>query len=157
MVRLRMQHTVYTLHDKLRGTISISGKSGDDAVLLKSDGFPTYHLASVVDDHLMHISTVVRGEEWISSYPKHHQLYQAFGWSEPSFIHLPLLLNEKKGKISKREGGFDLESQLRAGILPCALVNYVYYLGRKRGDDAEMTNSGIFYDIESMVEDVGEE
>ena len=84
-------------------------------------------------------------------------MYQAFGWSEPSFIHLPLLLNEKKGKISKREGGFDLESQLRAGILPCALVNYVYYLGRKRGDDAEMTNSGIFYDIESMVEDVGEE
>ena len=67
MVRLRMQPTVYTLHDKLRGTISISGKSGDDAVLLKSDGFPTYHLASVVDDHLMHISTVVRGEEWISS------------------------------------------------------------------------------------------
>ena len=94
-----MQPVSFTLHDKLRGAITISGKSVDDTVLLKSDGFPTYHLASVVDDHLMQISTVVRGEEWISSYPKHHQLYQAFGWLEPSFIHLPLLLNEKKEKI----------------------------------------------------------
>ena len=151
-----MQPLACTLHDKLRGVITLSGQSGDDTVLLKSDGFPTYHLASVVDDHLMNISTVVRGEEWISSYPKHHQLYQAFDWSEPSFIHLPLLLNEKKAKISKRDGGFDLESQLQAGILPSALVNYVYYLGRKRGDDAEVTNSGIFYDIDSMVEDVYE-
>lgn len=158
MIRLRMDNIPYTLHDKLRGQITISGKTVDDAVLIKSDGFPTYHLASVVDDHSMQISTVIRGEEWISSTPKHLALYQAFGWEAPAFIHLPLILSEKKTKISKRDGGFDLASLLAQGYLPSALVNYMYYLGLRRGNDAEVSDQGevgIFYNLEHMIEDVG--
>lgn len=149
-----MKRQPFTLHDELRGDITIQGDSVDDTVLLKSDGYPTYHLASVVDDHLMHISLVVRGEEWISSTPKHLQLYQALGWKPPRYAHLPLLLSEQKSKISKRQGGFDLRSLLNEGFLPMALLNYVYYLGLKRGDDSDRVDNGVFYDLESIINDV---
>lgn len=148
-----MPDDMFVLHDKLRGEIAIKGSSVEDAVLMKSDHYPTYHLASVVDDHLMRISTVIRGEEWISSIPKHLQLYKAFGWEPPEFIHLPLLLSEKKAKISKRMGGFELKELLNDGYLPSALLNYIYYLGLKRGNDEEKGEQ-LFYSLDSIVKDV---
>lgn len=154
-IRLRMPQRPFELHDLLRGDITIQGSEVDDAVLLKSDGFPTYHLASVVDDHLMRISTVIRGEEWISSFPKHLQLYDAFGWKAPDFVHLPLLLSEKKTKISKRDGGFDLRGLLNDGYLPPALLSYIYYIGLKRGNDANADGmNGVFLSLEDMIRDV---
>ena len=145
----------FVLKDILRGDITIHGSSVEDAVLMKSDGYPTYHLASVVDDHLMKISTVIRGEEWISSTPKHLQLYKCFGWKTPEFIHLPLILSEQKTKISKRIGGFELKELLDEGYLPSALLNYIYYLGLKRGND-ESNGDSFFYSIDSIIEDVSD-
>ena len=95
--------------DLIRGSISVENKLVDDQVIIKSDGYPTYHLAVVVDDHLMEITHVVRGEEWISSTPKHLQLYEYFGWKPPQFAHLPLLLNPDKSKLSKRQGDVAVE------------------------------------------------
>ena len=149
-----MSPTRFSFHDLLRGDLSIPGDHLEDAVLLKSDGYPTYHLASVVDDHFMQISLVIRGEEWISSVPKHLQLYKAFGWNPPDFIHLPLLLSEQKSKISKRQGGFDAQSILQEGVLPSALLNYIYYLGLKRGNDETQQENGVFYDLNEMIRDV---
>jgi glutamyl-tRNA synthetase len=97
--------------------------------LLKSDGFPTYHLANVVDDHLMRISHVIRAEEWISSTPKHVLLYQAFDWQAPSFMHMPLLRNTDKSKISKRKNPVSLEYYERQGYLPQALCNFLALMG----------------------------
>jgi glutamyl-tRNA synthetase len=97
----------------------------DDQVLLKSDGFPTYHLANVVDDHLMGITHVVRAEEWLSSLPKHVQLYRSFGWDMPVFCHLPLLRNADRSKISKRKNPVSLNHYRRAGYLPEAMVNFL--------------------------------
>jgi glutamyl/glutaminyl-tRNA synthetase len=88
----------------VKGKIKIENSLVDDQVLMKSDGYPTYHLACVVDDHLMDISHVIRGEEWVLSTPKHMILYQNFGWQAPSFVHLPLLLNQDRTKLSKRQG-----------------------------------------------------
>ena len=93
-----------TFEDIIRGKVTIAHKILDDQVLVKSDGFPTYHLAVVVDDHLMNISHVIRGEEWLSSTPKHVLLYKYFGWETPQFAHLPLLLNPDRTKLSKRQG-----------------------------------------------------
>ena len=149
-----MSPTRFSFHDLLRGDLSIPGDHLEDAVLLKSDGYPTYHLASVVDDHFMQISLVIRGEEWISSVPKHLQLYKAFGWKPPDFIHLPLLLSEQKSKISKRQGGFDAQSILQEGVLPSALLNYIYYLGLKRGNDETQQENGVFFDLNEMIRDV---
>jgi glutamyl-tRNA synthetase len=97
----------------------------DDQVLLKSDGMPTYHLANVVDDHLMEITHVIRAEEWISSTPKHVLLYQAFGWEEPAWHHMPLLRNADKSKISKRKNPVSINYYRDAGILPHALLNFL--------------------------------
>ena len=148
-----MPNDSFTLHDKIRGDISIQGSAVEDAVLIKSDGFPTYHLASVVDDHLMQITTVIRGEEWISSTPKHLQLYKCFGWTAPEFVHLPLILSEKKTKISKLVGGFELRELLASGYLPSSLINYMYHLGLKRGNDQEHDHS-LFYDLTAIIQDV---
>jgi len=109
----------------------------DDQVLVKSDGYPTYHLANVVDDHLMGISHVIRGEEWMPSVPKHLLLYRFFGWEPPEFAHLPLILNEKRQKLSKREGTGSVIAWLDKGILPQALVNYVALLGWHPQDERE--------------------
>ena len=96
---------------------------------MKSDGFPTYHLANVVDDHLMETTHVIRGEEWLPSTPKHILLYRAFGWEPPMFAHLPLLLNADRSKLSKRQGDVAVEDYRRAGYLPEAIVNFVALLG----------------------------
>ena len=101
----------------------------DDQVLLKGDGFPTYHLANVVDDHLMQVTHVIRGEEWLPSMPKHLLLYRAFGWDEPIFAHLPLLLNQDRSKLSKRQGHVAVEEYRDQGILPQALINFIALLG----------------------------
>ena len=139
VVRLRMPLRGYTtFHDLIRGDITVENRSLDDLVLLKSDGFPTYHLASIVDDHLMEISHVMRGDEWIPSTPRHVLLYQAFGWDPPQFAHLPLILNPSgRGKLSKRKphspGGQEYPVMVHefkeAGYLPEALINFLALLG----------------------------
>jgi len=125
--------------DLIRGEISFQSDQVDDQVLLKSDGFPTYHLAVVVDDHLMQITHVMRGEEWITSTPKHVLLYQAFGWELPVFAHMPLFLNpDGKGKMSKRKGTVSAQSFLDKGYLPEALLNFFMILGWAPADQREI-------------------
>jgi glutamyl-tRNA synthetase len=118
-----------TFRDELRGDITFEHTNVDDQVLLKSDGFPTYHLANIVDDHLMHITDVIRAEEWISSTPKHVLLYQAFGWPAPRFWHMPLLRNIDKSKISKRKNPVSLVYYRQAGFLPEAVLNFLGLMG----------------------------
>ncbi len=130
VIRLAMPKEGDTVvHDLLRGEIRFDNTLVDDQVLLKSDGFPTYHLANVVDDHLMGITHVVRAEEWISSLPKHVRLYEAFGWELPVFCHLPLLRNADRSKISKRKNPVSLNYYRRAGFLPEAMLNYLALMG----------------------------
>jgi glutamyl-tRNA synthetase len=124
--------------DGIRGEVQIPFAQLDDQVLLKSDGFPTYHLANVVDDHLMGITHVIRAEEWISSTPKHVLLYKAFGWQEPAWFHLPLLRNKDKSKISKRKNPVSLLYYKQKGFLPQALVNFLALMGWSYGDDQEV-------------------
>lgn len=138
VLRLNVQpNEIVEFNDAIRGNIKINTNDIDDQVLLKSDGFPTYHMANVVDDHLMEITHVIRGEEWISSTPKHILLYKAFGWDVPEFAHLPLLLNPDKSKLSKRQGDVAVEDYLEKGYLPDALINFVALLGWNPGDDRE--------------------
>ncbi len=124
--------------DIIRGEITVHSRDIDDQVLLKSDGFPTYHLANVVDDHFMHITHVIRGEEWIPSTPKHILLYEAFGWEPPQFAHLPLLLNPDRTKLSKRHGDVAVEDFRRQGYFPEALLNFVALLGWNPTADREL-------------------
>jgi nondiscriminating glutamyl-tRNA synthetase len=124
--------------DLIRGEVRFEASTVDDQVLLKSDGFPTYHLANVVDDHLMQISHVIRGEEWLPSTPKHALLYEFFGWDVPQFAHLPLLLNPDRSKMSKRSGDVAVEDYRRRGILPQALINFVALLGWHPSDEREI-------------------
>lgn len=119
--------------DLVRDQVKIHVKDIDDQVLMKSDGFPTYHLANVVDDHLMEITHVIRGEEWLPSTPKHILLYEAFGWETPQFAHIPLLLNPDKSKLSKRQGDVAVEDYLKKGYLKEALINFVALLGWNPG------------------------
>lgn len=123
--------------DRLRGDIEIANAQIDDQILLKSDGFPTYHLANVVDDHAMGISHVIRAEEWISSTPKHVMLYDAFGWDQPVWIHMPLLRNRDKSKIAKRKNPVSVDYYKDAGILPQALLNFLAIMGWSFGGDRE--------------------
>ncbi len=139
VIRLKVPRSGNTVvHDIIRGDVSFENALIDDQVLLKSDGFPTYHLANVVDDHLMKISHVIRGEEWLPSTPKHILLYQAFGWEPPQFAHLPLLLNPDRTKLSKRQGDVAVEDYRAKGFLPQALINFVALLGWNKGDDQEI-------------------
>ena len=124
--------------DRLRGEIVIPWANVDHQVLMKSDGFPTYHLANVVDDHLMGITHVIRGEEWISSAPKHVLLYKYFGWNPPEFIHQPLLRNPDKSKLSNRKNPTGIVYYERAGFLPEALVNYLCLMSYAPPDGGEM-------------------
>ncbi len=124
--------------DWVRGKVVFNTNDIDDQVIIKSDGFPTYHLASVVDDHLMQITHVIRGEEWLSSTPKHILLYMSFVWPVPEFIHLPLLLNPDKSKLSKRQGDVSVEDYRQKGYLPEALVNFVALLGWNPGTEQEI-------------------
>ncbi len=125
------------VQDQLRGPVTIHADQVDDQVLLKSDGLPTYHLANVVDDHLMEITHVIRAEEWISSTPKHVLLYQAFGWEPPQFFHMPLLRNSDKSKISKRKNPVSINYYRDVGILPHALLNFLGTMGWSFGGDRE--------------------
>ena len=115
--------------DAVRGTVSINTDDMDEQVLIKADGFPTYHFAVVIDDHLMGVTDIIRGEEWLVSTPKHILLYDAFGWEHPRFVHLPTVLNTNKKKLSKRDGATNVEEFLDKGYLPEALINYIALLG----------------------------
>ncbi len=139
VVRLKIPDSrTIEFQDLIRGQICYQSNLLDDLVLLKSDGYPTYHLANVVDDHLMEISHVMRGDEWISSTPKHIVLYQAFGWQPPLFAHLPIILSPDGGKLSKRKGAASVLDFKQAGFLPQAVVNFLALLGWNPGDDKEI-------------------
>lgn len=144
VVRLKIpRRESIRFEDLIRGHISFESKGLDDQVLLKSDGMPTYHLANVVDDHLMGITHVIRGEEWLSSTPKHILLYKAFGWEPPQMAHLPLIMSPSGGKLSKRkaeEEGIPVNTRdyIKQNYEPEALVNFLAYLGWSPGDDSEI-------------------
>lgn len=120
--------------DLIRGKVSIKNELLDDQILMKSDGYPTYNFANVIDDNLMKISHVIRGEEYVSSTPKYIQLYQNFGWKIPEFAHLPLLLNPDKTKLSKRQGDVSVEDYIKKGYLKEAIINFVALLGWNPGE-----------------------
>lgn len=134
------------MHDILRGDIKIAYSEVDDQVLMKSDGFPTYHLANVVDDHLMRITHVIRGEEWISSLPKHILLYDALGVKKPQFCHLPLLRNADKSKVSKRKNPVSLNYFREAGFLPKAMLNFLGLMAYSMPDGREIFSLDDFID-----------
>ncbi|MCK5032125.1 MAG: glutamate--tRNA ligase [Calditrichia bacterium] len=139
VIRLKVPEQGETIVDDIiRGKVSFQNDLIDDQVLIKSDGYPTYHFANVVDDHLMQISHVIRGEEWLPSTPKHLILYKCFGWELPQFAHLPLLLNPDKSKLSKRQGDVAVEDYRIKGFLPQAMNNFVALLGWNKGDNQEI-------------------
>ena len=138
-IRLRVpDQTTIRFTDLIRGEVEFESGNVDDQVLMKSDGYPTYHLANVVDDHFMKITHVIRGEEWVSSTPKHVLLYQDFGWNAPQFAHLPLLLNSDRSKLSKRQGDTEARAYPEKGYLKEALVNFIALLGWNPGDEREI-------------------
>ena len=146
-VRLAVPNVdMIAFEDRLRGRVEISTQQVDEQVLVKTDGFPTYHLANVVDDHLMQISHVIRAEEWISSTPKHVLLYDALGWQPPEWIHMPLLRNENKSKLSKRKNAVSINYYRDAGILPGALLNFLGIMGWSFGGDREI------FSLKEMIE-----
>ena len=125
-------------HDIVRGSVTVNTDDVDDQVLMKSDGFPTYHFAVVVDDHLMKITHVIRGEEWLISTPKHVYLYEVLGWKAPQFVHLPNILNAERKKLSKRQGDVAVEDFMKKGYLPEGLVNYIALVGWSPEDNQEI-------------------
>jgi len=137
VIRLKIPKGRTVVEDIVRGRVEFDNDLLDDQVLMKSDGYPTYHLANVVDDHLMRISHVIRGEEWLPSTPKHVILYKCFGWDVPQFAHLPLLLNPDRSKLSKRQGDVAVEDYMKKGYLPEALVNFVALLGWNPGEGSD--------------------
>ncbi len=133
--------------DVIKGTIRIETNIIDDQVLLKSDGFPTYHLANVVDDHLMNITHIIRGEEWVTSVPKHIIIYNALGWEVPQMAHVPLILNRDKSKLSKRQGDVAVEDYLQKGYLKETLTNFIALLGWNPGEGEEQE----FFSMEELI------
>lgn len=166
VVRLNVEPgQIIKFKDFIRGEVEFVSDIIDDQVLIKSDGFPTYHLANIVDDHLMEITHVIRGEEWLPSAPKHILIYKAFGWELPTFAHLPLLLNPDRSKLSKRQGDVAVEDYRKKGYLKEALINFIALLGWTAGDDKEIytfdeliksftlervNDSGAIFDIEKL-------
>lgn len=136
-----------TFTDLIRGEITFEHRVIDDQVLFKADGFPTYHFAVVVDDHLMEVTHISRGEEWLSSTPKHVLLYDMFGWDVPVFAHQPLLVNEQKQKLSKRHGDVGVQDFVDNGYLVEALINFVAFLGWNPGDEREI------FSLKELVEE----
>jgi len=136
-----------TFHDAIYGDITVDNAELDDMILIKSDGFPTYNFANVVDDHLMRITHVVRGNEYLSSSPKYTRLYHAFGWEEPIYVHCPLITNEEHKKLSKRSGHSSFEDLLEQGFVTEAIVNFIALLGWSSG-----TNEEIF-SLEELVKE----
>lgn len=147
VVRLKMPtEGSVIVRDMVRGELTFQYKDIDDQVLMKSDGYPTYHLANVVDDHLMKITDVIRGEEWLPSTPKHIYLYEAFGWQAPTFTHLTVFLSKKGGKMSKRDGETALLAFRALGYLPEAIVNYSALLGWNPKTEEE------FFSMDDLIE-----
>lgn len=147
VIRQKMPQTGETVFDDVvYGQIKVENKELEDQILLKSDGFPTYNFANVVDDHLMEITHVVRGSEYLSSTPKYNLLYQGFGWEIPTYVHLPLILNEKGQKLSKRLGDKSFEDLLEEGYLVEAVVNFIALLGWNPGSERE------FYSLKELEE-----
>lgn len=136
-----------TFHDDIYGDITVDNSELDDMVLIKSDGYPTYNFANVVDDHLMGITHVVRGNEYLSSSPKYNRLYEAFGWEVPVYVHCPLITNEEHKKLSKRSGHSSYEDLLDQGFLTEAIVNYVALLGWSPEDNREI------FSLEELVKE----
>ena len=132
------QEGTTTFHDEIYGDITVENAELDDMVLIKSDGYPTYNFANVVDDHLMGISHVVRGNEYLSSSPKYNRLYDAFGWEVPVYVHCPLITNEEHKKLSKRSGHASYEDLIEQGFVSAAVVNYVALLGWSPEDNQEI-------------------
>ncbi len=147
IVRFQVPEGRVQCQDQLRGEVSFNLSEVDDFVIQKSDGFPTYHLAVVVDDALMKITHVIRGEEWLPSLPKHVLLYQAFKWKEPVFVHLPLILTKDRKKLSKRHGDVCVKDFQDKGYLPESLLNFILFLGWNPGDNRE------FFTLKEMVEE----
>ena len=135
-----------TFHDEIYGDITVDNAELDDMILIKSDGYPTYNFANVGDDHLMGITHVVRGNEYLSSSPKYNRLYEAFGWEVPAYIHCPLITDEEHKKLSKRCGHSSFEDLVEQGFLPEAIVNFVALLGWSPEEDREI------YSLEELVE-----
>ncbi len=127
-----------TFHDLIRGDITFDHRELDDLVLLKSDGYPTYHLANIVDDHFMEISHIMRADEWLSSTPRHVLLYQAFGWEPPLYVHLPMILGPDKSKLSKRHGATAITEFQEQGYLPETMLNFMALLGWSLDDKTEL-------------------
>jgi len=139
VVRFRMPLTGQTrVTDLIRGEVVFENSLLDDFVLLKSDGYPTYHLANVIDDHFMEISHVMRAEEWLSSTPRHLLLYRAFNWDAPHFAHLPMILGPDKSKLSKRHGATAINEYREMGYLPEAMINFLSLLGWSLDDKTEI-------------------
>lgn len=139
VIRMKVPHDeTIKFSDDIRGEMSFQGHTVDDQVLLKSDGFPTYHLAHVVDDHLMEIDVVIRGEEWLSSLPKHLLLFRYLGWKQPRYAHVPLLLNADRSKLSKRQNSVSVDEYIDKGYLPEAMVNFLAMLGWNSGTTQDL-------------------
>lgn len=139
VIRQKMPETGTTsFHDVVYGEISVENKELDDQILMKADGFPTYNFANVVDDHLMKITHVVRGSEYLSSTPKYSLLYQAFGWEAPVYVHLPAVMRDAQHKLSKRHGDKSFEDLVKEGYLVEAIVNYIALLGWSPSDNTEI-------------------
>ncbi len=145
VIRQRIPEGKTTFDDLVYGPITVENRLLDDQILLKSDGFPTYNFANVVDDHLMEITHVVRGFEYLSSTPKYNLLYQSFGWQIPVYIHLPHIVKESGKKLAKRDGDASFQDLISAGFLPQAIINYIALLGWNPGDGRE------FFTLEDLV------
>ncbi len=146
VIRMKLPPTgTITFTDLVRGPLNFSLDTLDDQIIIKSDGFPTYHLAAVVDDHEMGITHVIRGEEWLPSTPKHLILFQSLGWTPPAYAHLPLLLSADRSKLSKRTGDVAVDDYRAAGYLPEAVLNFVLLLGWNPGTEQEI------FDRDNMI------
>ncbi len=147
VVRLKLpDNREISFDDVVKGIVTMNTDDLDDQVLIKTDGFPTYHFAVVVDDHQMGITHIIRGEEWLASTPKHILLYEAFGWKDPKYVHLPNILNKDKKKLSKRHGDVAVQDFRKKGYLPEALINYIALLGWNPEDNEEVMS------IDEMIE-----
>lgn len=148
VIRMKLpDNEIINFNDLVYGEVKINTNDLDDQVLIKSDGFPTYHLAVVVDDHDMKITHVIRGDEWLPSTPKHIILYKMFNWQIPNFTHLSLLLNPDRSKLSKRQGDVAAEDFIKKGYLPQAIINYVAFLGWNPKTEKEI------YSLEELIND----
>ena len=146
IIRQLIPEGTTTFHDEVYGEITVENSTLDDQVLIKSDGLPTYNFANVVDDHLMEITHVLRGSEYLSSTPKYNLLYEAFAWEVPIYLHLPLILNSSGEKLSKRKGDASFEDLVSMGYLPKAIINYIALLGWSPSDNRE------FFTLDELIE-----